>query len=158
MLWYKYAPYVFWVGLSLATGYVGAYLSFDGVSTWYASLIQPSWTPPNWMFAPLWFVLYLCMGIAAAKVSKAAHRTGKKYVLRLFAFHLLVNASWPYVFFGLHLPVLAFIIMCLLWLYILILILLFSTYSRRASLLLVPYSLWVAYAATINAGIIFLNP
>lgn len=158
MLWYKYAPYLFWIGLSFLTGYVGAYLSFDGITSWYATLTLPSWTPPNWVFGPVWSLLYLGMGIAAARVSKAAHRTGKKYALRLFAVHLLLNASWSYVFFGLHLPVLAFIIIIALWFYILLLILLFSTYSRRAGLLLIPYSLWVAYAGTINAGIIFLNP
>lgn len=157
MLLHKYAPYVFWIALSFFAGAVGSYFSFEGVTTWYATLIQPSWTPPNWIFGPVWATLYLLMGIAAAKVAKAAHRTGKKYVLRLFAFHLILNASWSYVFFGLQLPVLSLIIIIALWFYVLVLILLFSTYSKRASWLLVPYSLWVAYATTVNAGIVYLN-
>jgi tryptophan-rich sensory protein len=93
--------------MSFLAGAVGSYFSFDGVTTWYTTLNLPAWTPPNWLFGPVWTVLYICMGIAAGLVAKAPSRKGKKYVLRFFGFHLILNAAWSFVFFGLHFPLLA---------------------------------------------------
>lgn len=152
------SPYVFWIAMSFIAGAVGAYFSFDGVTTWYATLNLPAWTPPNFVFGPVWTILYVCMGIAAALVAKAPNRKGKKYVLRLFGLHLVLNAAWSFVFFGLHMPLLALFVIVFLWIAICILGLLFYTYSAKAGYLMFVYLLWVSYAITLNAGILILNP
>lgn len=143
--------------MSLIAGAVGAYFSFDGVTTWYNTLTLPAWTPPNSVFGPVWTFLYVCMGIAAGLVATAPQRKGKKYVLRFFGFHLVLNAVWSFVFFGLHMPLLGLCVIVFLWISICILGLLFYTYSARAGYLMFLYLLWVSYATTLNAGILILN-
>lgn len=153
----SYAPYIVFILLSLAAGALGSFLSFNGVTTWYASLTQPSWTPPNWVFAPVWTVLYVLMGLSMALVWKATSGERRSFLVKLFLLQLVVNAAWSYLFFALQSPLLALLDIVLLLGMIASMLYAFSKHSRTAAYLLVPYLVWVLYASTLNIGIYALN-
>jgi tryptophan-rich sensory protein len=105
---------------------------------------------------PVWTLLYILMGVAAALVWK----TGKKGILAPVGFffaHLLVNAYWSIAFFGNNDPRTAFVVIVAMWLMIVVMIKWFRAYSKPASYLLVPYLVWVTYATTLNIGVMVLN-
>jgi len=124
---------------------------------WYASLQKPSWTPPSWLFGPVWTMLYATMAIAAWLVWKRGGFTAQRKPLTLFFVQLALNAAWTPIFFGLHKPGLAFITIVLLSLAIIATIAAFRRVSQIAASLLIPYLLWVAFAATLNFSIWRLN-
>lgn len=123
---------------------------------WYASLVKPRGTPPNWLFGPVWTFLYLSMAVAAWLVWRTPDRT-TQLPLALFVLQLALNAAWSWLFFGLHLPAAGFMDILMLWIVILACIVTFRPISAVASWLLVPYLVWVSYAAYLNAGIWWLN-
>ncbi len=149
--------YVVCIGASLLAGIVGSLFTLDQIPGWYAQLVKPSWNPPSWVFGPVWNTLYVLMGIAAARVWTSSKKPTRFAALWLFFAHLVVNALWSVVFFGLHEIALALAIIILMWVLILITVVWFKRYSRAASWLLVPYLLWVSYAFTLNLGILVLN-
>ena len=147
------------VVICLLVGYVSGMVTRASITTWYPTLIKPSFNPPNWIFAPVWTSLYVMMGVAAgliwnqittqiATVTKA---------LQFFIIQLVLNALWSYLFFGLHNLMLATIEVVLLWLMI------FETYSqfakinKTASYLMLPYLAWVSFASVLTASIWWLN-
>ncbi len=150
------ATLVFFVAASLSAGLIGMAFMGDSLQTWYPLLEKPFWNPPNWVFGPVWTTLYVLMGTAAFLVSRSK-QLGKTLVLWLFLAHLLVNAFWSIAFFSLQEVLLAFIVILLLIALIATLIRLFSTHSRLAAWLLVPYLLWTLYASTLNLAILVLN-
>lgn len=124
----KILPIVYSVGLCLVIGYLASVATQTSVTTWYPALEKPFFNPPNWLFAPVWTVLYILMGVAAGHVwSKGFHHKWVKTGLYHFGFQLLLNASWSLVFFGLKLPfwalliIVALLVMVLLtmkWFYV----------------------------------------
>jgi len=129
------------------------------IPTWYASLIKPELTPPAWVFAPVWTVLYIFMGIALYLVwSKGWKQRGVPVAAGIFGIQLFLNVLWSYAFFGLQAPFLALTVILLLWIAILLAIVAFYRVSIPAAALLVPYLIWVAFAAYLNHGIYILNP
>ncbi|MBU2103831.1 tryptophan-rich sensory protein [Patescibacteria group bacterium] len=147
---------LFFVGISLLAGFIGSFGTAGNIETWYTTLVQPSWTPPNWVFAPVWTTLYVLMGTAAFLVSRSKG-IRKVFALWLFGAHLVVNALWSIVFFGMHELLLAVLVILLLDVLILMLIRMFYKHSRTAALLLVPYLLWSLYATTLSIGFLVLN-
>lgn len=147
---------LFFVLLSLGAGFIGSAFTMSEIGTWYAGLTKPSWTPPNWVFGPVWTTLYVLMGTAAFLVSRSK-KLGKYPVLWLFVAHLVVNTLWSIVFFTLHELLLATFIVLLLDVLVALLIKLFWRHSRVASYLLVPYLLWCLYATSLTIGILVLN-
>lgn len=146
----------FFVGISLAAGFIGSFFTMDSVQTWYTTLNRPLWTPPNWVFAPVWTTLYVLMGTAAYLVSRSK-KLGKTLVLWLFLAHLLVNLFWSIAFFALHELLLSVIVIVALLGLIIVLMRLFWRYSHLATYLMVPYLVWVSYATTLSVGYLFLN-
>jgi tryptophan-rich sensory protein len=124
---------------------------------WYAGLAKPAWTPPNWLFAPVWTLLYLLMGLAAWLVWERRGTSGGRWALGLFLVQLGLNALWSWVFFGLHRPGLAFVEIVLLWLALAATIGAFRRVRPLAAGLLVPYLLWVTFAAALNFALWRLN-
>jgi tryptophan-rich sensory protein len=124
---------------------------------WYAGLTRPSWNPPNWIFGPVWTVLYLLMAVSGWLVWRTAGFRGATGALACFAVQLLLNAAWSWLFFGLHRPGLAFAEIVVLWLAILATLLLFWKVRPLAGALLVPYLLWVSFAAVLNLTLWQLN-
>jgi len=125
---------------------------------WYETLSKPFWTPPDWLFPVAWTVLYLMIAAAGWLVWRASGTSDGTLPLAVFAGQLLLNALWAPVFFGTRRIGLGFLVMILLWAAILVTIVLFLEISTVAGLLLVPYLLWVSFAAFLNLGIWVLNP
>jgi translocator protein len=121
------------------------------IGPWYQSLAQPAWKPPDWLFGPAWtviFALAACSGVIAWR--EAPHQTSRKWMLALFALNGSLNVLWSLLFFRLRRPDWALMEVGLLWLSVLLLMWVLGQYSRRASYLLIPYLLWVAFAGTLN--------
>ena len=142
--------------LCLATGGLSGWLTADSVRTWYPTLIKPSWTPPSWVFGPVWTTLYILMGIAAFLAWNA--RTSRRgAAMGAFAAQLVLNALWIVLFFGLHQIALAAIEIVLLWIAIVVTTSLFFRASKPAGVLMLPYLAWVTYATTLTFGFWYLN-
>ncbi|GGG36268.1 TspO and MBR [Croceivirga lutea] len=130
----------------------------SSVNDWYLTLNKPSFNPPNWIFAPVWTILYVMMGVAAGIVwGKGFHHIWVKTGLYHFGFQLLLNAMWSLVFFGLKEPFYALLIIIALAILIVLTIKWFNVVSKKAAWLLVPYLLWVIFATALNFKIWELN-
>ena len=141
-----------------SAGVFAAIFTARSVHTWYAELAKPWFNPPGWLFGPTWTILYALMGIALYIVWKEEGPIKDKFpALILFAVQLLFNAAWSFIFFGARAPLLAFIEITALWLLIAVTLFLFWRISTTAGYLLVPYLLWVAFAAILNYSIWKLN-
>ncbi|AEM69991.1 TspO and MBR like protein [Allomuricauda ruestringensis DSM 13258] len=146
------------VVVCLLIGFLSSIATQSSVNDWYLTLNKPSFTPPNWLFAPVWTALYIMMGISAGIVwSKGYHHIWVKTALYHFVFQLLLNALWSIVFFGLKNPLSGMVVILALLTMIILTIKWFKVISNPAALLLVPYLLWVAYAAALNYKIWELN-
>ena len=141
-----------------AAGLVGSIFTFPSIPGWYATLNKPSFSPPNWVFGPVWTTLYALMGISLYLVwKKGQEKINIKIPLIFFGIQLFLNFLWSILFFGLHSPVLGLICIILLWLSIAATILSFYTISRNAAYLLIPYLLWDSFASILNADVWMLN-
>lgn len=130
----------------------------SSVDTWYVTLQKPGFTPPGWLFAPVWTALYVLMGVAAGLVNAdAAAGTAKKPALQLFALQLGLNGLWSVLFFGLRNPTLALAEIIVLWLAIAFTLVRFYRIQSTAAYLLLPYLLWVSFAGLLNGAIALLN-
>jgi tryptophan-rich sensory protein len=155
----RFGPYLLWVAICELAGLLGGIVTVPAVATWYPTLAKPSWTPPGWLFGPVWTVLYALMGIAAAHVWIRHRQTkGGRLSLVLFGVQLALNCTWSFLFFGARVPGFAFAHIILLWIAILALVVWWWWLDRKASLLLLPYLAWVAFAGALNAVIWNLNP
>ena len=143
-----------WVSLCFLTAWVGSRFT-PGES--YLQLQKPSWTPPGYLFGPVWSILYLCMGVAAWLVWRRAGFTGARLALTLFVVQLVLNGMWSWIFFGMQRPGLAFAEILILWGMILATLLTFWRVSTAAGILFLPYLAWVSFAAVLNYAIWQLN-
>lgn len=148
---------VLFILFSQAAGAVGVIFTFDAIPTWYAALQKPFFGPPNWVFGPVWTLLYTMMGIAAFLVWRERQKPGAKQVLGLYGIHLILNALWSVLFFGLRNPGMALMEIIVLAAIILVLLIQFARYNKVAAVLMVPYLAWVCFAAALNTAIWFLN-
>jgi benzodiazapine receptor len=118
---------------------------------WYLELNKPSYRPPDWLFSPVWITLFLLMGISAYLVwKKGTENKEVKYSLIIFLIQLVFNALWSVVFFGGQSIAGGLVVIVILWVLILITIFSFYKISQVAGLLLIPYILWVSFAALLN--------
>ena len=146
------------VGVCLLIGFLSGFATQSSVNDWYAALNKPSFNPPNWIFGPVWTVLYIMMGIAAGIVwSKGFYHKWVKTALYHFGFQLLFNALWSVVFFGFQSPFWALLVILVLMMLILGTIRWFNVVSRLAAYLMIPYFLWVCFASLLNYRIWMLN-
>jgi len=142
----------------LAIGFLASIATQSSVNDWYVTLNKPSFTPPNYLFAPVWTALYIMMGVAAGLVwSKGYHHIWVKTALYHFVFQLLLNALWSIVFFGLKNPLGGMIVILALLTMIILTIKWFKVISKTAAILMIPYVLWVAFASALNYKIWELN-
>ncbi len=139
-----------------ALGGLGAIVTVGQIPGWYSGLERPPGTPPDWVFGPVWTVLYAMMGVALALVWHRAG-PGKGEVLAWFGIQFALNLAWTPVFFGWHQMAVAFAVIVLLWVALAVTILKARRFEPLAGALLVPYWLWVGYAAYLNGGFWLLN-
>lgn len=146
------------VFLCLLPGIVGSLFSAPAIPEWYAGLNKPWFTPPNYLFGPVWTALYISMGISAFLIwrRRQEHPTATPALI-VFAAQLLFNALWSPVFFGARSLALGLVVIILLWLAIAVTVVLFSRISKIAGLVLVPYLLWVSFATALNVELYRLN-
>jgi len=145
--------------ICLMVGYSASIVTRPSVETWYPTIIKPSFNPPNWIFMPVWTLLYILMAVAAGLVWDKIKEQNQevKVALGFFLIQLTLNAIWSYIFFGLKNPMLALIEIALLWLMIYETYLKFTKINKTAGYLLIPYMAWVAFAGILNASIWWLN-
>jgi tryptophan-rich sensory protein len=139
-------------------GLIGAFFNSTAVKTWYAHINKPGFTPPNWIFGPVWITLYLLMGISLFLVWNAEINTKVKQTALIFFFiQLILNTLWSYFFFYLHSPLYGLIEIVILLVFIILTMVRFFPIRPLAGFLLVPYVLWVGFAAVLNYSIWQLN-
>jgi tryptophan-rich sensory protein len=124
---------------------------------WYRDLNKPAWRPPNWLFGPVWLVLYITIAVSGWLVWRQSGSADTVWALTVYAFHLVLNGLWSAVFFGLQRPGLGFAEIVVLWLSILATIVLFYSIDPTAAYLLVPYAGWVTFAVALNYRVWRLN-
>ena len=145
---------VLWIVACLAAGWIGSRFT---PGEWYAALSKPTWTPPSWVFAPVWTTLYVLMGLAAWLVWRRAGFAGAPVALGLFIVQLVLNGLWPYLFFGIHQPGFAFAEIVVLWLVIFATTIGFWRTKPGAGVLMLPYLCWVGFASALNLQLWRLN-
>jgi benzodiazapine receptor len=147
------------IAICQLAGFIGSLFTSPAVPTWYASLSKPSFSPPNWLFAPVWIVLFIIMGISLFLVWR--HRKDipnhVNPALGIFGLQLALNVLWSAAFFGMKSPIGGLVVIVFLWVAIFATILQFRKVSELASLLLIPYIVWVTFAAILNFSLFRLN-
>ena len=141
--------------ICLLVGFLGSIFTMSAIPTWYATLNKPFFSPPNWLFAPVWTTLYILMGISLYLILNK--KKVDKTAVMIFVVQLVLNFLWSIMFFGLHSPFLGLINIILLWLTIVWTIISFMKVSKTAGYLLFPYILWVSFASLLNLAVYLLN-
>lgn len=145
------------VGCELV-GFLGTPFTISAIPTWYATLNKPFFSPPNWIFGPVWTLLYFLMGVAFYLIWKQGFKKQKVKTAGLFFLaQLALNFIWSPVFFGLRAPLLGLIVIVAMWALIVMTMKKFYPLSKPAFYLLLPYLLWVSFATLLNAAIVVLN-
>lgn len=142
-------------------GSIGSIATIPNIPAWYIFLVKPFFAPPNWLFAPVWTLLFALMGIALFIVWEKKEKKfiqKRKNALNIFTIQFALNVLWSFLFFGLRSPLLGFVGIVLLWISIVATIISFYKISKKAAYLLVPYLLWVSFASILNLAIMLLNP
>lgn len=139
-----------------AAGLLGSLFTSQGVNTWYKTINKPSFNPPDWIFAPVWTLLFILMGVSFYLVWQTTFAR-KKCAYRIFFIQLIFNILWSVIFFGFQNPQLAFMEILVLWIMIFINICFFYQINKLASYLMIPYLAWVTFAAVLNFSIWQLN-
>ena len=151
------------IALPLVVGGLSGMATADAIPTWYAGVEKPSFNPPSWVFAPVWTVLYVMMGVASFLVARAqgerAYGEGAKVraALTLYGVQLLLNGLWSLLFFGLGNPGLALVEILVLLVFIAATTRAFARLDAAAGWLMAPYLAWVSFATVLNASIWWLN-
>ena len=150
----KFLPLVVSIVICQVAGLIGSFFTMPAIATWYATLAKPTFTPPNWIFGPVWTILFLLMGISLYIIW--SHKANKTALI-FFSIQLVLNILWSILFFGLKSPLLAFGEILILWCAILITIIRVYPMSKFAAWLLMPYIAWVSFAAILNFTVYLLN-
>lgn len=144
------------IGICLGAGFIGSFFTYSAIPDWYAALNKPLFNPPNWVFGPVWTLLYILMGISFYLIWISKSKLKQKGI-KIFSIQLILNTSWSIVFFGFKNPELALINIIVLWIAIFLTIKSFLKISKVSAYLLVPYLLWVSFAGILNFSIVLLN-
>lgn len=145
------------VAVCLMVGAIGGMMTAPAIDGWYRGLAKPSFTPPDAVFGPVWTVLYVIMGVAAWRIWRVAGLIRGRAALRLFGTQLMLNLLWTFLFFVLQSPAAAFVEILLLIAGIVATIVAFRQHDKWAELAMVPYLMWVLFAAVLNGAIWYLN-
>lgn len=147
------------IAICQLAGIIGSVFTASSVTTWYTTLVKPWFTPPGSVISAVWIALFALMGLSLFLIwQKGISSADSKIALGVFAAQLLANVLWSYAFFGLQSPLAGVVVIVVLWLLILQSILRFWPISKDAALLLVPYIIWVSFAAFLNYTFLRLNP
>jgi tryptophan-rich sensory protein len=150
---------LFAIAVVASAGLIDNLATIPNIPVWYAGLNKPGFTPPNWVFGPVWSLLYAMMVLAFWRVLLRRSRwtTAGWRVVGVFLVQMALNAFWSVAFFGMHNPLLGLVVVIALELMIVATIITFKPIDRMAAWLLAPYAVWVGYATALNAAIVGLN-
>ena len=143
--------------LPLSVGAIAGMFTSQAVPIWYASLNRPFFSPPNWVFGPVWTSLYILLGISFFLIWKEKASKERDLAIKVFLVQMLLNFAWSFLFFYFNLIGAALIEIILLWISIALMIYLFYKIKPVAAYMNIPYLLWVSFATILNAGYYFLN-
>lgn len=153
-----YLKIIISVLICMGIGFASGFSTASSIDGWYATLNKPFFNPPNWIFGPVWTLLYAMMGVAVALVwDKGLDKSIVKNALILFVVQLILNALWTPIFFGQKQLLFALAVIVTLWVLIFICIRKFKIIDNLAGNLLIPYILWVSFATILNFSIWYLN-
>lgn len=153
----KWKPYLFWSLLSVGVGALSGLLSSPSMDAYRETVLQPPLSPPAFLFPVVWSILYILMGISAARIWLSEPSELRSRGLNLFVAQLVVNFFWSLIFFNLQAFSLAFLWLLLLWGLVAWMILTFRKVDPIAAALQLPYLLWLTFAAYLSAGVWYLN-
>lgn len=153
-----WVPLVAWLVVCYGVSVVGGLVTEHAVETWYQTLAKPGVNPPDWVFGPVWTVLYGLMAVAAWLVWASADNVARRRGIVWFCAQLAVNLMWSFVFFGARMLGLAVVDIALLWALIAVTMVFFFKVSRAAGWLMVPYLGWVTFAGYLNWAVWMMNP
>lgn len=152
---------VIWVGIVAVVAFLGGLATSSSVTTWYPTLNQPSFSPPDWVFGPVWSALYVMMAIAAWMIWRRRQESTRKdaihFFIVVFALQLALNLAWSFIFFGLRSPMWAFVEICVLWVAIAFTVFLGFKQNKWSGYLLLPYLAWASFALVLNFEFMRLN-
>ena len=143
------------LSITLAIGFFSSFFTISSIQTWYQTLNKPNFTPPDFVFAPVWIILYILMGISLYFV--LLKKPKDKHGLNYFFAQLALNFFWSIIFFYLHATLIAFFEILFLFSFIVLTIESFYKIEKRAAYVLIPYVVWVFYAGVLNLSIVLLN-
>ncbi len=143
---------------SFLAALIGSVFTIPSITTWYASLNKPSFTPPDWLFAPAWTILYLLMAMALFLVWRLPQSKQRDSAIAVYAAQLITNVLWSLGFFGAHNIILGLALILVLLALVVLTTYEFYKLSKPAAYLMVPYILWLCFATCLNAAVFFLNP
>lgn len=146
-----------WIGFCELVGFAAGGVTVPQIHTWYAGLLKPSFSPPNWVFAPVWIVLYAIMGYVGYRIMKLGKIRDACACMAFFLIQLFLNFIWSFIFFGSHNIPGGFVDIAVLWVVLLYLIARLDFIDRLSSFLLMPYIVWVSFAMLLNYYIWILN-
>lgn len=153
----KLVPLAGFLLASFSAAAVGGAATATSIRTWYPTLLKPVWNPPNWVFGPVWTLLYCLMAIAAWRVWQTGDAQSARRTFRWFAAQLSLNLLWSVLFFGLRSPGLAFAEVIIFWAMLVVMLRRFWRADRIAAALWAPYVAWVSFATVLNGTIWWLN-
>jgi len=145
------------LAIPLGMGLIAGMFTAEAVPDWYASLDRPSFVPPNWIFAPVWTILYALLGLSFYFIWILKPSRERSIAIWIYSFQLLLNFAWSFIFFYFHLLGWALFEIIVLWLVIIWMNIRFHNLKPLAAHLNIPYLLWVSFATVLNAGYFFLN-
>ena len=143
--------------LPLGIGAIAGIFTAKAVPEWYASLNKPSFSPPNWVFGPVWTALYILLGISLFLIWKLDSGKERNLAIFVFLLQLLLNFGWSFIFFYFKMIGFALFEIILLWMSIVIMLFLFYKIKPMATYINIPYFLWVTFATILNSAYYFLN-
>ncbi len=153
----RYLTLIYCIALPLLVGAFSGFATASNIGTWYVTLNKPCFNPPNYLFAPVWRTLYVIMGISFFMILQMPKSLARKKAIRVFYIQLFLNFGWSFIFFNFHLLGIALIEICIMWVAILSMIILFKKINTTAAYLQIPYLMWVSFATVLNNSLWWLN-
>jgi benzodiazapine receptor len=145
------------LAIPLAIGTISGIATATSIKGWYAALDKPAFNPPNFIFGPVWTLLYILMGISLYIIWRSERTNERTNALRIFGIQLVLNFAWSFIFFYFHQVFIALLEIVMIWVGVLLMIIIFRKVSRTAAYLQIPYLMWVSFASLLNAAIWILN-
>lgn len=145
------------ISITILLGVLPSYFTRFEIMNWHAALIKPSFNPPNYLFGPVWTLLYTLMGITLYRIIKSSDKPWRRNALILFTIQFTLNFLWTFIFFKLHQLELAFAEIVMMWLAIFAMIYHLYKKDKLSALINIPYLAWVTFASALNLAFVLLN-